>query len=175
MLSLSPPERYHATIPVIETGAGVCHTYFDEFGDLEKGTAIINNAKTRRVSVCNALDCVIIHVVLLYDSKASKSTGTTKSNATQQKVRKVSGIVKDKNGESIIGASVKVKGEKVGTVTGIDGDFSLSVPGNATLVISYIGYVTQEVSIAGKESITVTLAEDVHSLNEVVVTAMSYE
>ncbi len=112
------------------------------------------------------------HVVLLYDSKASKSTRTTKSNATQQKVRKVSGIVKDKNGESIIGASVKVKGEKVGTVTGIDGDFSLSVPGNATLVISYIGYVTQEVSIAGKESITVTLAEDVHSLNEVVVTAM---
>ena len=53
--------RQHATIPVIETGAGVCHTYFDEFGDLKKGAAIINNAKTRRVSVCNALDCVIVH------------------------------------------------------------------------------------------------------------------
>ena len=59
--------RQHATIPVIETGAGVCHTYFDEFGDLEKGTAIINNAKTRRVSVCNALDCVIIHEKRLSD------------------------------------------------------------------------------------------------------------
>lgn len=53
--------RENATIPVIETGAGICHTYFDEFGDTEKGAAIINNAKTRRVSVCNALDCVIIH------------------------------------------------------------------------------------------------------------------
>jgi glutamate-5-semialdehyde dehydrogenase len=59
--------RQHATIPVIETGAGVCHTYFDEFGDIEKGTAIINNAKTRRVSVCNALDCVIVHEKRLSD------------------------------------------------------------------------------------------------------------
>lgn len=53
--------RQNATIPVIETGAGICHTYFDEYGDTEKGAAIIHNAKTRRVSVCNALDCLIIH------------------------------------------------------------------------------------------------------------------
>ena len=53
--------RENATIPVIETGAGICHTYFDEFGDTEKGSEIIFNAKTRRVSVCNALDCLIIH------------------------------------------------------------------------------------------------------------------
>jgi len=52
--------RENATIPVIETGAGVCHTYFDEFGDREKGREIVFNAKTRRVSVCNALDCLII-------------------------------------------------------------------------------------------------------------------
>ena len=59
--------RQHATIPVIETGAGICHTYFDEFGDLSKGIAIINNAKTRRVSVCNALDCLIIHESRIHD------------------------------------------------------------------------------------------------------------
>ena len=53
--------RKNATIPVIETGAGICHTYFDEFGDAEKGREIIFNAKTRRPSVCNALDCLIIH------------------------------------------------------------------------------------------------------------------
>ncbi|MBN1769476.1 MAG: glutamate-5-semialdehyde dehydrogenase [Prolixibacteraceae bacterium] len=52
--------RENASIPVIETGAGICHTYFDEFGDKEKGREIIFNAKTRRVSVCNALDCLII-------------------------------------------------------------------------------------------------------------------
>ena len=55
--------RENASIPVIETGAGICHTYFDEFGDKEKGRIIINNAKTRRVSVCNALDCLIVHEV----------------------------------------------------------------------------------------------------------------
>ncbi len=53
--------RENSTIPVIETGAGICHTYFDESGDREKGRLIIHNAKTRRVSVCNALDCLIIH------------------------------------------------------------------------------------------------------------------
>ena len=53
--------RENATIPVIETGAGICHTYFDDSGDRDLGRDIINNAKTRRVSVCNALDCLIIH------------------------------------------------------------------------------------------------------------------
>jgi glutamate-5-semialdehyde dehydrogenase len=53
--------RQHAQIPIIETGAGIVHTYFDKSGDVSKGQAIINNAKTRRVSVCNALDTLIIH------------------------------------------------------------------------------------------------------------------
>ncbi len=53
--------RDTARVPVIETGAGVVNTYFDKDGDIEKGKRIINNAKTRRVSVCNALDCLIIH------------------------------------------------------------------------------------------------------------------
>ena len=53
--------RQEASVPVIETGAGVCHAYFDKDADTEKGARIINNAKTRRVSVCNALDCTLIH------------------------------------------------------------------------------------------------------------------
>jgi len=59
--------RENSEIPVIETGAGICHTYFDEYGDREKGRNIIHNAKTRRVSVCNALDCLIIHESRLAD------------------------------------------------------------------------------------------------------------
>ena len=62
--------RDTARIPVIETGAGVVNTYFDKDGDLEMGKAIINNAKTRRVSVCNALDCLIIHENRLDDLSA---------------------------------------------------------------------------------------------------------
>ncbi len=59
--------RQNSTVPVIETGAGICHTYFDEYGDRDKGRLVINNAKTRRVSVCNALDCLIIHESRLDD------------------------------------------------------------------------------------------------------------
>ena len=62
--------RSNARIPVIETGAGVCHTYFDASADLAKGTAIVNNAKTRRVSVCNARDCLLVHASRLADLPA---------------------------------------------------------------------------------------------------------
>lgn len=61
--------RENAKVPVIETGAGIVHTYYDEFADPEKGKAIVANAKTRRVSVCNALDCLIIHENRLNDLK----------------------------------------------------------------------------------------------------------
>ena len=62
--------RQNATVPVIETGAGVCHAYFDCYADLEKGKAIVLNAKTRRVSVCNALDCLIVDAARLADLPA---------------------------------------------------------------------------------------------------------
>ena len=59
--------REKARVPVIETGAGVCHTYFDVAGDLALGSAVVHNAKTRRVSVCNALDCLVVHSGRLSD------------------------------------------------------------------------------------------------------------
>jgi glutamate-5-semialdehyde dehydrogenase len=59
--------RKNATVPVIETGAGIVHVYFDASGDLNKGSAIVCNAKTRRVSVCNALDTLIVHESRLQD------------------------------------------------------------------------------------------------------------
>lgn len=62
--------RQHATVPVIETGAGVCHAYFDREGDVAKGETIVRNAKTRRVGVCNALDCLLVHEARLDDLPA---------------------------------------------------------------------------------------------------------
>lgn len=62
--------RQNATIPVIETGAGICHTFFDRHGDVKKGAAIIDNAKTRRVSVCNALDCLLVDADRMKDLPA---------------------------------------------------------------------------------------------------------
>lgn len=65
--SLIDRVRQQSTVPVIETGAGIVHTYFDETGDLKKGGEIVFNAKTRRVSVCNALDCLVVHSSRLSD------------------------------------------------------------------------------------------------------------
>lgn len=62
--------RDNAKVPVIETGAGIVHTYFDKAGDVQKGAEIVYNAKTRRVSVCNALDCLIVHENRLTDLPA---------------------------------------------------------------------------------------------------------
>ncbi len=68
--SLIDHVRNNAKVPVIETGAGIVHVYFDAFGDVEKGKNIINNSKTRRVSVCNALDCLVVHADRLNDLAA---------------------------------------------------------------------------------------------------------
>ncbi len=81
----------------------------------------------------------------------------------------VKGTVNDETGEPIIGATVKVQGSNEGTVTDFDGNFSVKASSNATLVISYVGYVTQQVLVGGKSNITVTLVEDNTTLNDVVV------
>lgn len=84
--------------------------------------------------------------------------------------QKVTGKVKDSSGEPVIGASVVVKDNKtMGTITDFDGNFSLDVPSGGVLVISYIGYVTQEVPVAGKKSLDIMLKEDTKTLDEVVV------
>ena len=84
--------------------------------------------------------------------------------------QKVTGKVKDSSGEPVIGASVVVKGNNTtGTITDFDGNFMLDVPTKSVLVISYIGYVTQEVPTAGKKSLEIILKEDTKTLDEVVV------
>ena len=81
----------------------------------------------------------------------------------------VKGIVKDNFGERVIGANVTEKGTTNGMITDLDGNFSLTVQKNATLVISYIGYVTQEIAIKGNTNLNITLKEDSKALEEVVV------
>ena len=91
------------------------------------------------------------------------------SNAIEQQTETCKGVVKDAMGETVIGASVVVKGTTNGTITGIDGDFTLSgVSEGSILVISYVGYVTQEVKFNG-QPLNVILKEDSQTLEEVVV------
>lgn len=99
--------------------------------------------------------------------------GATQVNAATnvvQQAKTVKGTVVDNMGEPVIGASVKVVGTTTGAVTDLDGNFTLTnVPKNASVEISYIGYIAQKISVAGKSDLKVTLQEDNKALDEVVV------
>lgn len=97
------------------------------------------------------------------------TSGINVSNTVQQ-TNKVSGNIVDNNGEPIIGASVIVKGAThTGTITDVDGNFTLNAPAKSILIISYVGYKTQEVQVGNLKSIKVILVEDAETLEEVVV------
>jgi len=88
-------------------------------------------------------------------------------NVNAQKIS-VTGVVKDATGETVIGASVLEKGTTNGITTNFNGEFTLSVSSNATLVVSYVGFKKQEVQVAGQKSLVITLEEDAQVLGEVV-------
>ena len=89
--------------------------------------------------------------------------------AQQTSENTIQGVVTDANGEPIIGANIMIEGTTTGTITDFDGRFTLDVPENATLQISYIGFVSQNVKVNGRKDITVKLVEDAKTLDEVVV------
>jgi len=91
------------------------------------------------------------------------------SKATQQKKRSVTGHVVDEKGSPIIGATVSEKGQSNGTITDFDGNFKINLEGKETLVITYIGYKTQEIALNGRSDITIRLEEDLQKLDEVVI------
>ncbi|MEE9372464.1 MAG: TonB-dependent receptor [Saprospiraceae bacterium] len=94
----------------------------------------------------------------------------TKSLVALNQTIDISGTIVSTNGEPLIGATIQVKGTATGTATDLDGSFSLAVPDNAAiLVVAYLGYVTQEVSIEGRTIINIILTEDINALDEVVV------
>ncbi|UVV53472.1 carboxypeptidase-like regulatory domain-containing protein [Bacteroides thetaiotaomicron] len=94
---------------------------------------------------------------------------TDKEKGAQQKDFLVTGIVKDENGEPIIGANIQVVGKSAGTITDMNGRFSISASANSTLQITYIGYQTQTVNIGEQRNINIILQEDNAQLDEVVV------
>ena len=91
---------------------------------------------------------------------------------TIQQDKKITGTVVDSKGEPIIGASVLVKGTSNGTITDVDGNFSLNASQGSVLVVSYVGYTKKEISLGNAANYNITLAEDAQALSEVVVTAM---
>lgn len=102
----------------------------------------------------------------------ASTTQISKTDFVQQSQKTVTGIVLDDRGDPVIGASVSVRGAKTGAVTDIDGKFTIRTEGNAVLVVSYIGFEQQSISVTNKNTIRVVLVPNTSELNEVVVTAL---
>lgn len=116
---------------------------------------------------------VVERQVSVYKDETNKKADakTVVSAVAQQQKKKITGVILDDYGESVIGANIMEKGTSNGTVTDFDGNFTLEVANNATLQVSYIGYITQEINTAGKTSFNIILIEDTQALDEVVVVA----
>lgn len=121
----------------------------------------------------NVLSVMMFGILSGFTAYASPTTTDIRSAATvvQQQQKKINGIVYDTNGDPAIGANVIVKGTAHGTITDIDGKFTLEVPADAVLQISYIGYDTQTVPVGNQTSLRIDLKEDTKILDEVVVVA----
>ncbi|WP_129593656.1 SusC/RagA family TonB-linked outer membrane protein [Seramator thermalis] len=107
--------------------------------------------------------------IILSTNKNESPENQIEANTQQQQKKRISGTVLDENGQPIIGANIIEVGTTNGTVTDMDGKFTLDVSDNATIRISYIGYLEQEVNTSGKNTLNITLVEDTQTLEEVVV------
>lgn len=123
--------------------------------------------KRRKLNVSKLLT---LGLLLSYSANIAANTTSETTSIQQNSSYKVTGVVSDTNGEPIIGASVVEKGTSNGTITDLDGKFTIEVNAGATLNISYIGYKNQEVKVDRNGlSLKLTLKEDTETLDEVVV------
>jgi len=155
----------------IEAQSEFVFVYNEAQVDVQQKVSI--NAKDQ--SVENVLNTVLENATYkVYDNqviiKANEAPEVIVN--TQEETIKVTGTVIDQFGMGIPGANVSVKGTTIGTITNLDGQFSLDVPADAILVYSFIGFSSQEVNVSSTQSYDVTLMEDVMNVDEVVVTAL---
>lgn len=133
------------------------------------------NINLKKATIRQLLDKISEQANIAYEMKERqivlKEKNVSEQNVPEKK-RLLQGLVKDEQGNPIIGASIQLKNTGTGVITDLDGLFQIQVTGkNSTIIVSYIGYVTQEILVGDRSSITVQLKEDTKSLEEVVVTA----
>lgn len=143
------------------------------YNNKQVNTSRIVSIKSKQKNVFNVLEQLFSGTNISYKVLDKSIILSPKEVlVAQQKSRKITGVVTDGKGEPVPGANVIQKGTTNGTISDIDGKFSLEVPDNATLVISFIGYVTKNIAVGHKEIFNITLLEDSRKLDEVVVTAL---
>lgn len=149
----------------IETKTQYRFLYNKQMVDVNKKTSIaMANAE-----ITNVLNEVLKGSNIEYSINAKQIVLSKQSNEQQ---KRITGLVTDQLGEPIIGATVLLKNSKTGTITNFLGSFTLEAEPNETLIVSYIGFISQEIKLNGQHNITVKLVEDVKSLSEIVVTAL---
>ena len=154
----------------IENRSDFTFYYNDEAINANK-TVSVNVKNSRILDILTTIlpncDFKVVNKNIIITAKLTNSQ--TNSPVTTQQKKTISGFIQDVNGNPIIGANIVVKGTTDGTVTDIDGNFSISVVPNATLIISYIGFTSQEINVGNKNTLSITLKEDSEIIDEVVV------
>lgn len=160
-------EKIEKVLSSIKSQTGMALVFSDQVVDVNRLVSI-------QVKDCNleeALGKLLTGTKVAYEIKNNKIYLIEKKQiATPSKKKKVTGVVTDAVGEPIIGANVVEKNVRTnGAITDIDGQFSLEIDANGELLVTYIGYLAQNVSTKGKESLKIVLKEDTQTLEEVVV------
>lgn len=150
------------------------YSFFIDTKDVQLHKQISVNLSGKSIS--EALDVIFSDQPVRYEIKGKHVIVTGKESSKPQADAsayvQISGVIKDDMGEPVSGANVVVKGQVLGTITDVDGRYSLSVPAKSVLVVTFIGYKTKEVPVGKQSVINVTLSEDAELLDEVVVTAL---
>lgn len=161
------------TVEILFTEIEKQTEYLVVYSNREVDTNARVTLKSKKGKVSEMLDNLLENTNLQYEHTNNYIVFSKKKDVDhskqQQIARKISGVVKDKNGEAIIGANIRIKGQSIGTTTDIDGRFVIEAPANAVLQISYIGYTPQEMNIKAEKEVTIILKEDTEVLDEVVV------
>ena len=157
-------------IPQVEKASGYNIFYSNELPDLNTQKSI----QVKNASISDVLNQLFDKTSIIYQLKEDKqillTSKTFKQNQEQTgDTKPIKGTVVDQYNEPLIGVSIKVKGADQGTITDLDGNYQLNASAKSTLIVSYIGYITKEVAVAGKTAINIVLNEDVQALEEVVV------
>ena len=156
-------------LKTIETKSNYRFFYNEELKGLEKvGSLNVNN-----VSIDEALKTLLQSTEIAFKVESNNIIALiAKARENQGSIKRVTGIVTDKNGAAIIGATVIIKNTKTGTTTNYNGEFVLDIATNETIIVSYLGYITKEIKLGTQNRVNIVLEEDIKTLSEVVVTAL---
>lgn len=165
-LKNSPVDEVFSSIKK-QTGYSVWY----KTGTIDPGVRV--NVSASNSSIEDVMSQILKDKSLTYTINGKQISITKKGDAASapksNKTKKITGTIADKSGEPIIGANVVVKGTTNGTITDFDGNYTLEVPEDATLLVSYIGYTDVAQSVAGKSALNIVMNEDTKNLDEIVV------